>query len=65
LNYIKGREDPLALPEEDYPDWLWKILDTGKKGSEKGNEEIGDEFCMYITYNSFLNFYQVLQTFYN
>ena len=45
LNFLKGREDPLALPEEDYPEWLWKILDSGKKGPEERNEELGDEFC--------------------
>lgn len=45
LNFLKGREDPLALPEEDYPEWLWKILESGKKRGEEGKEEVGDEFC--------------------
>jgi large subunit ribosomal protein L54 len=48
LNFLKGREDPLALPEEDYPEWLWKILESGKKRSEEGKEEVGDEFCMSL-----------------
>lgn len=46
LNFLKGREDPLALPEEDYPEWLWNILESGKKRGEEGKEEVGDEFCM-------------------
>jgi Mitochondrial ribosomal protein L37 len=57
LNFIKGREDPLALPEEDYPEWLWKILDSGKKGGEEGKEELGDEFCA-----SFCSFFSLLKS---
>jgi len=45
LNFLKGREDPIALPEEEYPEWLWHCLDTGKKGGDEGVESTGDEFC--------------------
>ncbi len=44
LNYFKGKEDPLALPDEDYPEWLWRCLDSTKKGSG-GDAAVGDEFC--------------------
>lgn len=45
---MKGKEDPVALAEEEYPEWLWKILDAGKKGSEEGGkDDVGDEFCAY------------------
>ncbi|KAI0998341.1 hypothetical protein K3495_g9855 [Podosphaera aphanis] len=30
LNYLKGRSDPIALPDEDYPAWLWTLLDVKK-----------------------------------
>jgi len=47
LNYLKGRDDPVALPDEEYPEWLWHCLDVKKKG---GDEEgaVGDLFCMSI-----------------
>lgn len=45
LNYLKGRDDPTALAEEEYPEWLWKCLEVDKKG-KAGDELEGDEFCM-------------------
>jgi large subunit ribosomal protein L54 len=44
INYFKGREDPVALKEEEYPEWLWRILDV-KKESRNVEDEAGDEFC--------------------
>ena len=26
LNYLKGQPPVLALPDEEYPDWLWTLL---------------------------------------
>jgi len=26
LNYLKGQPPVLALPDEEYPPWLWTIL---------------------------------------
>ncbi|KFY08639.1 hypothetical protein V492_06040 [Pseudogymnoascus sp. VKM F-4246] len=43
LNYLKGRDDPTALAEEEYPEWLWKCLEVDKKG-KAGDELEGDEF---------------------
>ncbi|KFX97405.1 hypothetical protein O988_04880 [Pseudogymnoascus sp. VKM F-3808] len=43
LNYLKGRDDPVALAEEEYPEWLWKCLEVDKKG-KAGDELEGDEF---------------------
>ncbi|TVY33225.1 54S ribosomal protein L37, mitochondrial [Lachnellula subtilissima] len=43
LNYFKGKEDPVALAEEEYPDWLWHVLDV-KDNAGIVNEEDGDEF---------------------
>ncbi|KAF9787811.1 mitochondrial ribosomal protein L37-domain-containing protein [Thelephora terrestris] len=27
LNYLKGQPPVVALPDEDYPPWLWKLLE--------------------------------------
>jgi large subunit ribosomal protein L54 len=27
LNYLKDQPPVLALPDEEYPPWLWKLLD--------------------------------------
>ena len=45
LNYFKGREDPVALPDDEYPDWLWTCLESGREDSEPGEAGTGDEFC--------------------
>lgn len=46
LNYLKGREEPLALEDSEYPEWLWTCLES-KKGSEDVDAAggVGDEFC--------------------
>jgi hypothetical protein len=46
LNYFKGRNDPVALKEEEYPEWLWHCLDVRKQSAEE--EAAGDEFCKLI-----------------
>lgn len=43
INYIKGRDDPVAMKEDDYPIWLWKLLD-GKKSDNSVNNEDSDLF---------------------
>lgn len=45
LNYFKGRDDPVALSEEEYPEWLWRCLDAKVK-DEGVDSGAGDEFCM-------------------
>ncbi|TFK46671.1 hypothetical protein OE88DRAFT_1601035, partial [Heliocybe sulcata] len=27
VNYLKGQPEVLALPDEEYPQWLWTLLD--------------------------------------
>ncbi|PNY20413.1 Uncharacterized protein TCAP_07416 [Tolypocladium capitatum] len=44
LNYTKGGQDPVALKDEDYPEWLWSCLDVMKKSSDAADENAGDEF---------------------
>lgn len=44
LNYLKGRDDPVALKEEEYPEWLWTVMDKDVVEGEEGGAG-GDEFC--------------------
>lgn len=44
INYMKGKDDPVALKEEEYPEWLWRCLDVKKVDDGEGGAE-GDEFC--------------------
>ncbi|CAK7215743.1 hypothetical protein SCUCBS95973_002581 [Sporothrix curviconia] len=44
LNYTKGKTDPVALRDEDYPEWLWKCLEVMKKADTEEAADAGDEF---------------------
>lgn len=46
LNYIKGGQDPVALKDEEYPEWLWSCLDVMKK-ADAADDNLGDEFCTF------------------
>ncbi|KAI9751767.1 MAG: hypothetical protein M4579_005898 [Chaenotheca gracillima] len=35
LGYLKSRQDPLAMEDHEYPDWLWTCLESGKSGKEE------------------------------
>jgi large subunit ribosomal protein L54 len=43
LNFLKDRQDPVALPDEEYPEWLWTVLARQEKKGESGGA--GDLFC--------------------
>lgn len=43
LNYIKGHDDPISLKEEEYPTWLWSLLDE-KKNDETNENDDSDIF---------------------
>jgi large subunit ribosomal protein L54 len=45
LNYFKGKTDPVALPDDAYPAWLWNCLEVQKKASTAADADAGDEFC--------------------
>ncbi|KAJ4288081.1 hypothetical protein N0V90_012098 [Kalmusia sp. IMI 367209] len=34
LNFLKDRQDPLALADDEYPEWLWGILEQQEKKGE-------------------------------
>ncbi|KAH6650043.1 mitochondrial ribosomal protein L37-domain-containing protein [Chaetomium tenue] len=44
LNYIKGKNDPVALADEAYPAWLWNCLEVQKKADSTADADAGDEF---------------------
>lgn len=44
LNYFKGKTDPVALADEEYPAWLWNCLDVMKKAAATEEDDAGDEF---------------------
>lgn len=48
LNFFKNKQDPLALEDNEYPDWLWGVLAEAeaKKGGE--GEAEGDLFGMSL-----------------
>jgi large subunit ribosomal protein L54 len=50
LNYFKGKDDPVALKEEEYPEWLWRCLDAKHVEGQDGGEGAGDEFCMCFSF---------------
>lgn len=35
LNIMKAGSDPVALPESEYPSFLWTMLDTSNIGEKK------------------------------
>jgi large subunit ribosomal protein L54 len=45
LNFEKNKQDPVALPDDEYPEWLWTILQRQEKTAEGAG--MGDLFCMY------------------
>ncbi|EKD00342.1 60S ribosomal protein l37 [Trichosporon asahii var. asahii CBS 8904] len=41
LSVLKDKEDPVAMADDKYPDWLWKLLDDpaaakAKEGAKEG-----------------------------
>lgn len=49
INYFKGKDDLVALPEEEYPEWLWRCLDEKEAKEDKG-AAAGDEFGMSMLF---------------
>jgi len=43
LNFIKGKNDPVAMEDSEYPEWLWRILEDKKAEDEKGTDV--DIYC--------------------
>jgi len=50
LNFLKDRQDPVALADDEYPSWLWTILDRQEKKADAG---AGDLFCTFLAITYF------------
>ncbi|KAI4129186.1 MAG: hypothetical protein LQ341_006591, partial [Variospora aurantia] len=49
LAFLKNKEPPVAKEDDEYPSWLWGLLDKGKFGGKRemdGSAGEGDLFCM-------------------
>ncbi|KZL70139.1 ribosomal protein subunit L37, partial [Colletotrichum tofieldiae] len=44
LNYFKGRTDPVALRDEEYPEWLWTVLESKKETVESTDDLAAEMF---------------------
>lgn len=44
LNFIKGKQDPVALADEEYPEWLWRCLEFPEKATN-ADDAAAAEFC--------------------
>lgn len=47
LNYFKGKTDPVARKDEEYPEWLWSCLDVQQKAEDADDADAGDQWCMF------------------
>ena len=45
LNFEKNKQDPVALHDDEYPEWLWTILTRQEKLAEGAG--MGDLFCTF------------------
>ncbi|ORX91550.1 hypothetical protein K493DRAFT_409283 [Basidiobolus meristosporus CBS 931.73] len=37
INFTKGKGDPIAKAESEYPEWLWELLDTEKREARRND----------------------------
>jgi large subunit ribosomal protein L54 len=48
LNFMKNKQDPVAMEDHEYPAWLWEVLAEKKDAaSSKGADAEGDLFCKF------------------
>jgi large subunit ribosomal protein L54 len=52
LNFLKDRQDPVALADDEYPEWLWTILERQEKKGESA--AAGDLFCKDSLHSSII-----------
>ncbi len=50
LNFEKNKQDPIALADDEYPEWLWTIL--MKKEDKGGAGDVGG-FVLYVFFFSY------------
>ncbi|KAK3044198.1 hypothetical protein LTS18_001914 [Coniosporium uncinatum] len=47
LNFMKGKQDPVAMKDEEYPSWLWGLVKEGDEG--RGTDPAANLYCTYIS----------------
>jgi large subunit ribosomal protein L54 len=50
LNFMKNAQDPVALEDDQYPEWLWSALERKKIEGGKADEVEGDLFGKLHSY---------------
>ena len=52
LNILNGKSDPIAMADEEYPEWLWKLLDPAPEPSEYSLKKLRKQSKQKILFNS-------------
>ena len=39
IQYLKDKQDPVALDDSEYPEWLWDLLDEKKQKQKKQKQK--------------------------
>lgn len=47
LNFLKDKSDPIALADDEYPAWLWRVLDKKAGDASAGGAGAVDEGDLY------------------
>lgn len=42
----------MALPDNEYPEWLWSCLDVTKGSAAEEDADAGDEFCTFLRHTA-------------
>lgn len=42
LNFYKDKQDPVAMADEEYPSWLWSVLDKSSGDAAGVKVDEGD-----------------------
>jgi large subunit ribosomal protein L54 len=57
LNILKEGKDPVAMPDDQYPPWLWKMLENdGKKVNWSQEEMLSIEYLRSLSKAKIMNF---------
>lgn len=46
LNFMKNKQDPVAMEDSEYPPWLWTVLNQRGDVANSAGDTEGDLFCM-------------------
>ncbi|KAI8901633.1 mitochondrial ribosomal protein L37-domain-containing protein [Globomyces pollinis-pini] len=49
LNVLQGGKDPVALKDEEYPDWLWKLADYQKTTFEGEHDKLSIKYLRSLS----------------